>query len=136
MTMMKAVAEKALSALGYPEAGLALSFVGTDMISLLHDQYFDDPTETNVISLEYGMPPEFPSAMLGEVFVCVPVAESEANAAAIPMTLEFRLAQLVVHGLLHVIGHEHVGVDDGARRAMEELERQLELEVIKPLVAA
>jgi probable rRNA maturation factor len=48
-------------------------------------------------------PDEPPS--LGEVVVCLPVAEEQAAAAGRPVGGE--VAHLVVHGLLHVLGFDH-----------------------------
>jgi probable rRNA maturation factor len=48
-------------------------------------------------------PGEAPS--LGEVVICLPLAQSQASAAARPVTGE--LAHLLTHGLLHLLGYDH-----------------------------
>jgi len=59
--------------------------------------------------------------LLGDVVVCPSVAAR--NASEHSVSLEDELALLVVHGLLHLLGMDHV-VDDEAKR-MEKREQQL-----------
>jgi probable rRNA maturation factor len=49
-------------------------------------------------------PPDAPPS-LGEVIVCLPVAEAQAAAAGRP--LAGAVAHLVVHGLLHLLAYDH-----------------------------
>jgi len=55
-------------------------------------------------------PDEPPS--LGEVIVCLPVAEEQALAVGHPVAGE--VAHLLVHGLLHLLGHDHATASDTA----------------------
>ena len=48
-------------------------------------------------------PEEAPS--LGEIVICLPVAESQAQAAGRAVTGE--VAHLLTHGLLHLLGYDH-----------------------------
>jgi probable rRNA maturation factor len=62
-----------------------------------------------------------PPLLLGDVVVCPAVAERNAKERAIAYDDE--IALLVVHGLLHLLGMDHV--IDAEAEAMEALERTL-----------
>ena len=57
--------------------------------------------------------------LLGDVVICPAVAAAQASAHA--GTLDDELALLVVHGVLHVLGHDHAERDDTARMRAREL---------------
>ena len=57
--------------------------------------------------------------LLGDVVICPAVAAAQASAHA--GTLDDELALLVVHGVLHVLGHDHAEPDDTARMRAREL---------------
>ncbi len=56
---------------------------------------------------------------LGEIVVSVPQAARQAASLGVPLCRE--LALLIVHGALHLLGHDHY--DDGEREAMQALEQ-------------
>ena len=56
---------------------------------------------------------------LGEIVVSVPQAARQAKERGVPLRRE--LALLIVHGTLHLLGHDHY--DDEEREAMQALER-------------
>jgi probable rRNA maturation factor len=64
-------------------------------------------------------PDETPS--LGEVVVCLPVAEAQAARGGRPVAGE--VAHLIVHGLLHLLGHDHENASESA--AMQAREDEL-----------
>lgn len=59
--------------------------------------------------------------LLGDVVICPTVAERQAPEHA--GTLDDELALLIVHGVLHVLGHDHA--DDAQAAAMRARERHL-----------
>ncbi len=70
-------------------------------ISELHDQYFDDPTPTDVITFPADNDPGS-SAIAGDIAICVEVAREQAQEANHDSRLE--IVFLGVHGLLHLSG--------------------------------
>jgi probable rRNA maturation factor len=66
-------------------------------------------------------PPDEEPLLVGDVVVCPAVAARQASDHA--GSLDDELALLVVHGLLHLLGHDH-GTDE-ERREMQERERAL-----------
>jgi len=85
----------------------------------------DEPTDILSFAAHEGeafieAPGEVPG--LGEIVICLPVAESQAAAAGRPLAGE--VAHLLVHGLLHVLGIDHeVSPADEAR--MQDREDEL-----------
>ena len=63
--------------------------------------------------------PEDEPPPLGEIVVSVPQAARQAEDQGGPLRRELGL--LIVHGALHLLGHDHY--DDGEREAMQALER-------------
>jgi probable rRNA maturation factor len=81
----------------------------------------DEPTDVLSFAASEGeafmdAPDEAPS--LGEVIVCLPVAEAQAAAGSRAVTGE--IAHLLVHGLLHILGHDHEEAADGAEMKQRE----------------
>lgn len=85
-------------------AELSVSFVDEAEITDLHVRYMDEPGPTDVLSF-----PQDEDGMLGDVVICPAVAA--CNNAADPAA-ELRL--LLVHGILHLLGHDHEEPDDKA----------------------
>ena len=71
--------------------------------------------------------------ILGDIVVCDPVVRREAQAQN--KSVHDHYAHMVVHGMLHLYGHDHV--DQADADVMEELEREIldELGVADPYVA-
>lgn len=69
--------------------------------------------------------PEEP-LLIGDMALCVEVAAENAEEDGHPVEDELRL--LVVHGILHLLGHDHVGDSDDERERARVMEaRQSEL---------
>jgi probable rRNA maturation factor len=98
--------EAALEHGGRPGLSLSVVFVDDAEIAELHGRWLGDPTPTDVISFDLGGG-EGPD---GELYVSVERARSEARARG--LALEHELALYLVHGALHLCGH-----DDHAARA-------------------
>ena len=70
---------------------------------------------TDVISFSFSrVTPKDP--VVGDIYICPAVGRSHARARRIPVREE--LARLVVHGVLHVLGHEHPEGADREESAM------------------
>ena len=75
---------------------------------------------TNVLAFPTG---ELPAGieLLGDVVICAPVAAREAAEAGIEPRAHW--AHLVVHGVLHLLGHDHE--QDAAAQRMQQLEARI-----------
>jgi probable rRNA maturation factor len=81
----------------------------------------DQPT--NVLSFPDALP-----GRLGDIALAFGVCEAEARAQGKP--LADHLVHLVVHGVLHLLGYDHIADEDAA--AMEDRERRLLAEMNIP----
>lgn len=79
---------------------VTISFVGTKTIASLNAQYRELDKPTDVLSFPFDS--EFPHGNGGEVVIAPAIAL--ANRGADRLTAELDL--LLVHGLLHLLGHE------------------------------
>jgi len=92
-------------------------FVGDRAMRRTNRDFRGKDRTTDVLSFPGGPTPE--GRHLGDVLVCVPAARRQAAESGRPAGREVR--RLLLHGLLHCLGHDHER--DGG--AMERLERRL-----------
>ena len=95
----------------------------TDVLSFAFDnegEYYGDGDSLSDWSADEDfMLPPGESAGLGEVIVSYSQAVRQAREAGHPVELE--IAHLITHGILHLMGHDHM--DDDEERAMNERAR-------------
>jgi len=96
-----------------------LVFVNEDEITKLNRQFLNHPEPTDVIAfpLEDNLAePEF----LGEVYICAAIARQQAQEWH--NSFEEETARLVIHGVLHLLGYDHLQAqDESEMKAREEL---------------
>lgn len=108
---------------------LTLTFVDADTIAELNAEHMGVRGPTDVLSFPLDadldptelvdlLGPGAVPVLLGDVVICPAVAVQAAPGHA--GSVDDELALLVVHGVLHVLGHDHTGTDDTA--AMQERE--------------
>ena len=76
---------------------------------------------TNVLSFPYERLPGDRSGLLGDLVVCAPVVAREAREQG--KRLRDHYAHMTIHGVLHLLGHDHEDDADGQR--MEALETRI-----------
>lgn len=126
------------------DAELSILFVDEPTMADLNKRFMDGAGPTDVLAFplddELVEPGRFPDSstsgpadprsrgespdpplLLGDVVICPAVAARNAPAHA--GTYDDELALLVVHGILHVLGHDHA--DDEQTAAMQAKEREL-----------
>lgn len=103
---------------------LSIALVDDAEIALLNGQYRDRPRATDVLSFSLleGEHADRSGGMLGDVVVSLETAERQARRGR--RSLEEEVLRLVVHGVLHLLGHDHER-DDEARRMRSEERRIL-----------
>lgn len=113
----------ALEAAGASDAQtyeLAVRLAGEQESADLNARYRNKPHATNVLSFPAGA--ELPGlVVLGDLVICMPVIEREAVAQH--KSRHAHLCHMVVHGVLHLLGHDHIGDDEA--ETMEALERRI-----------
>ncbi len=102
---------------------LTLTFVDRDEMTTLNRDHMDGDGPTDVLSFPLDAaddPVDAGPTLLGDIVVCPAVAMAQAADHA--GTLDDELALLVVHGCLHVFGHDHAEPDETERMRARELE--------------
>ncbi len=97
----------------------------SDEIKKLNKQYRDKDKATNVLSFPMHSPEEVDICLLGDIILCAPVIRNEAQQQN--KTSSAHWAHMVVHGMLHLQGYDHIKDDEA-----EEME-QLEISILKRL---
>lgn len=98
---------------------LAIRIVDEAESRSLNHQWRDRDRPTNVLSFPGEALPGLPLRHLGDLVICAAVVEREADEQGKTATAHW--AHMVVHGTLHLLGHDHQ-TDDEAE-AMERIER-------------
>lgn len=85
---------------------------------------------TNVLSFTYEAPEQVSLPLLGDLVICAPVVFSEATEQQ--KERDHHWAHLVIHGLLHLLGYDHITEEQA--NEMESLEVQIlsELKIDDP----
>lgn len=94
---------------------VAVRIVDQDEGLQLNQAYRGRDYATNVLSFEADLPEGVEVDLLGDIVICAPVVAAEAEAQGKPVRAHF--AHLVVHGTLHLLGHDHL--DDAEANVME-----------------
>jgi len=103
---------------------LAIKIVSESEIRELNHRYRQMDKTTNVLSFPMG---DLPAAaleevdLLGDIAICAQVVKEEAHAQG--KSLEAHFAHMIVHGVLHLIGYDHI--EDQDAEEMERLEVRL-----------
>lgn len=138
----QALAERAVAAAlaASPQAALAdtratvevsVRLTSDDEVRTLNHQYRRQDKATNVLSFPMVQADlidgltnsDDGEILLGDIVLALGICTAEANARTIP--LEHHAAHLIVHGMLHLLGHDHIadlGGADPAGDAMEAVE--------------
>lgn len=101
---------------------LTLTFVDRDEIAALNAEHMGEPRPTDVLSFPLDDDPADVQAgpvLLGDVVICPAVAADAAPGHA--GCLDDELALLTVHGVLHVLGHDHAHPGERAEMRAREL---------------
>jgi probable rRNA maturation factor len=131
-----ALAERGAQAAGEGEPLLAnprliasLLFTSDAEVQTLNREWRTRDKPTNVLSVPMlereeleGLAHDGPPVMLGDIALAYETCAREAAEKGV--TLEAHATHLIVHGLLHLAGHDHVESDEQAE-AMEALETRI-----------
>ena len=95
-----------------------IAIVDAETSAQLNKTYRNKNNPTNVLSFNYEPMPGIPSSSLGDLAICAAIVESEASAQK--QTALSHWAHLTIHGLLHLLGFDHIVESDAV--VMEALE--------------
>lgn len=121
---LRATAKRLLAAAGEPGSSLSLTLVGDDAMRALNRDHRGKDKPTDVLSfplLDADHVSGEEERMIGDVVISVETARRQAADYDAPLQRE--LERLLIHGILHVLGHDHMEPDE--REKMEAEERRL-----------
>lgn len=96
-------------------AEVAIRIVDEDESAELNQTYRYKAGPTNVLSFPFEVPDGVPNDLLGDLVICAPVVVREAAEQGKPLAAHW--AHMVVHGVLHLQGYDHI--DDAEAEVME-----------------
>lgn len=99
-------------------AELAIRIVGAREGRALNLRYRDKDYATNVLSFPVELPPGIAAPLIGDLVICAPVVAREAREQGKPARDHY--AHLCIHGVLHLLGYDHLVERDAV--VMEALE--------------
>jgi probable rRNA maturation factor len=117
-------ARKLLVALGEPDSSVSIALVGDAAIRRLNRMHRGRDRATDVLSFSaLDRPrtkrgPKGPERAIGDVVISLDRAARQAR--DYDGTLERELRRLLIHGLLHLLGHDHQTTRERGRMVREE----------------
>lgn len=111
---------------GAVEVELSIRLTSDDEVRALNRDYRGKDRPTNVLSFPMFAPDELATAtdgvgevLLGDIVLAHGVCSAEAAERGVPVAAHAQ--HLIVHGMLHLLGHDHM--EDSKAEAMEAIER-------------
>jgi probable rRNA maturation factor len=125
---LKATMRALLAAVDEPGAAISLTLVNDATIREINRQHRGKDKPTDVLSFPLEPEPFAEERLLGDIVISIDTARRQAADYDAPLQRE--LERLMIHGLLHVLGHDHE--EPGERAAMEAEERRLAEAIAMP----
>ena len=103
----------------HPDSELGITLVDAERMTTLHEDWMNEPGPTDVLSFPIdeltpgtAIDPSGPG-VLGDIAICPQFASTDARQAH--RTLDQHVQFLTVHGLLHLLGYDHVTQEEYAQ---------------------
>ncbi|MDQ6979208.1 MAG: rRNA maturation RNase YbeY [Mariprofundaceae bacterium] len=116
--------KQALQTIAMPQmmaTPLCLSIASNATVQQLNNEWRHKDAVTDVLSFPMQDAPDFdPHIPLGDIVVALPFVADEAQRLGLPLL--DHLLHLLVHGVLHLLGYDHIDDDDA--QEMQALERR------------
>ncbi|GJL56269.1 MAG: endoribonuclease YbeY [Nitrospirales bacterium] len=102
---LRTLAQDVLAKAGVPDSELSLELVGNTRMQTLNRRYRHQNRPTDVLAFPLWEGPGPRTALLGDVVISIPTAKRQA--AAYGHSIDRELLQLLIHGILHLVGYDH-----------------------------
>jgi probable rRNA maturation factor len=112
---------------------LGVRIVGAAESAELNRRFRRKHGPTNVLSFPFEAPPGMRSEVLGDLVICAPVVRREARAQRKPERAHW--AHMVVHGILHLRGYDHLNRRDATVMEKKEIRILKELGFANPYLS-
>ena len=99
---------------------VSLRIVDEAEMTALNQAYRGKNKSTNVLAFPADIPPGVEVNLLGDVVICLPEVQREAAEQMKPV--EAHWAHLLIHGILHLQGYDHINSQDAERMEKKEIE--------------
>ncbi len=112
---IRTVAQRILTELGLPDAELSLLLVNDVQIQALNRRYLQRNRPTNVLAfpMREGEFSVLHPHLLGDLVISVETARRQMKRFGLD---EMKMVTLLmIHGILHLVGYEHIGTKKGTR---------------------
>ena len=104
--------EEMLEAIGKPDSSVTIAFISDQKIRELNRQFRNIDKATDVLSF----PSDSSDGEMGDIAISIETAGRQAKQSG--LTLDGEIAQLLLHGLLHLSGYDHE-TDNGEMNRLE-----------------
>ena len=115
---VRRVVAAVLDAEGAGQTTMTVTFVSSAKMRALNRRSFGHDRATDVIG--FSLPHD--DQLVGDVYVCPAIARRSARRYGVPPREE--LTRLVIHGTLHVLGHDHADAADRTDSPMWRLQER------------
>lgn len=109
----------------YKRAEVSIILTDDTEIHEINKTYRGVDRPTNVLSFELG-----DDVLLGDIYISLDTVRAEATAAQIPV--EHHVAHMVVHGVLHLTGHDHITDDEATIMELKEIKALKKMGIKNP----
>ena len=102
----------------------------------LNQQYRHISGPTNILSFPVEIPADVPLEhdLLGDLVICAPVLQKEALSQN--KSLHDHWAHIVIHGVLHLLGYDHIDEEDAAQMELREIKILEKFKIKNPYLQA
>jgi probable rRNA maturation factor len=109
------IAQAILNALDFPEGELSVLLVDDTQIAQFNQTYLNRKGPTNVIAfpMREGLHADINPQLIGDVVISMDTCAKEAREA--DLSIDRRFNQLLIHGILHLFGYDHIHSSEEAR---------------------
>lgn len=83
-----------------------INMIGDKEMTELNFQYRGKKYPTDVLSFAWTEDKKIKSHLLGQIYICYPQIKRQAKEFVVKENEE--LARMFIHGLLHLVGHDHI----------------------------
>jgi probable rRNA maturation factor len=112
--------EVVLAAEQKDDVELTVRIVDENESAALNQEYRNKTGSTNVLSFPFECPGEVELNLLGDLVICAPVVEREARQQG--KNSQAHWAHMLVHGVLHLLGYDHVEESDAVDMEAREVQ--------------
>ena len=105
---LKRVAQRLLAALDRSEAVLSILLTDDRRMAGIHERWMGEPGPTDVLSFPMG------GETLGDIAISLETASRRCSG-----DLFAEVTRVLIHGLLHLVGHDHAGEKERQRMNRE-----------------